>query len=102
MQKEDYKTLMGLLGIIIYIIYVCLLTGVFRLDAETGILHPAVSLEGKPRQFHLIVEGRDEEGNGPHADTASIDIEIRDVNLHTPVFIIPSHQNASVEVPEVC
>ncbi|PSN52632.1 hypothetical protein C0J52_14597, partial [Blattella germanica] len=73
---------------------------VFRLDGETGILYPAVSLEGKPRQFHLVVEGRDEDGNGPHADIANIDIEIHDVNLHQPVFAIPSLQNATVEVPE--
>ena len=74
----------------------------FKLDAETGILYPAESLEGKPRDFHLVVEGRDEGGNGPHADTTTIDIEIRDVNQNKPVFIMPSLPNATIEVPEVC
>ncbi|GFG39325.1 hypothetical protein Cfor_05830, partial [Coptotermes formosanus] len=74
--------------------------GVFKLDAETGILYPAESLEGKPREFLLVVEGRDEEGNGPHADTTTIDIEIRDVNQNKPVFIMPSLPNATIEVPE--
>ncbi|KAJ4434750.1 hypothetical protein ANN_23319, partial [Periplaneta americana] len=74
--------------------------GVFKLDAESGILYPAESLEGKPREFNLVVEGRDEEGNGPHADTAAINIEIRDVNQNKPVFIIPSLPNATIEVPE--
>jgi hypothetical protein len=74
---------------------------VFKLDAETGILYPAERLEGKPQEFHLVVEGRDEEGNGPHADTTNIDIEIRDVNQNKPVFIMPSLPNATIEVPEV-
>jgi hypothetical protein len=75
---------------------------VFKLEPETGILYPAESLEGKPREFHLVVEGRDEEGNGPHADTTTIDIEIHDVNQNKPVFIMPSLPNATIEVPEVC
>ncbi|PNF35261.1 hypothetical protein B7P43_G04794, partial [Cryptotermes secundus] len=74
--------------------------GVFKLEPETGILYPAESLEGKSREFHLVVEGRDEEGNGPHADTTTIDIEIRDVNQNKPVFIMPSLPNATIEVPE--
>lgn len=71
------------------------------MDPETGILYPAESLEGKAREFHLVVEGRDEEGNGPHADKTIIDIEIRDVNQNKPVFIMPSLPNATIEVPEV-
>ncbi|XP_021925581.1 cadherin-87A isoform X2 [Zootermopsis nevadensis] len=74
--------------------------GVFKMDPETGILYPAESLEGKAREFHLVVEGRDEEGNGPHADKTIIDIEIRDVNQNKPVFIMPSLPNATIEVPE--
>lgn len=74
----------------------------FKLDVGTGILYPAERLEGKPREFHLVVEGRDEEGNGPHADTTTVDIEIRDVNQNKPVFIMPSLPNATIEVPEVC
>ena len=81
---------------------VVFIAGVFKLDAETGILYPAESLEGKPREFHLVVEGRDEEGNGPNADTTTIDVEIRDVNQNKPVFIMPSLPNATIEVPEVC
>jgi len=87
---------------IIYLSHVVFITGVFKLDAETGILYPAERLEGKPREFHLVVEGQDEEGNGPHADTTTIDIEIRDVNQNKPVFIMPSLPNATIEVPEVC
>jgi len=74
--------------------------GVFKLDGGTGILYPAERLEGKPREFHLVVEGRDEEGNGPHVDMTTIDIEIQDVNQNKPVFIMPSLPNATIEVPE--
>jgi hypothetical protein len=49
-----------------------------------------------------VVEGRDEDGKGPYADTTTIDIEIRDVNQNKPVFIMPSLPNATIEVPEVC
>ena len=30
--------------------------GLFRLDSETGILYPVVSLAGKPREYTLSVE----------------------------------------------
>jgi len=86
---------------IIYLSHFVFIIGVFKLDAGTGILYPAERLEGKPREFHLLVEGRDEEGSGPHADTTNIDIEIRDVNQNKPVFIMPSLPNATIEVPEV-
>lgn len=55
---------------------------------------------GQPRQFHLVIEARDGEGNGQFSDRSAIDIEIQDVNQDKPVFIMPALANATVEVPE--
>lgn len=73
---------------------------VFNLDPVSGILYPHASLIGKPRQFHLVVEARDGDGNGQFTDRSAIDIEIQDVNQDKPVFIMPALANATVEVPE--
>ncbi|XP_067010919.2 cadherin-87A [Anabrus simplex] len=73
---------------------------VFHLDPVSGILYPATSLEQQPREFHLVVEGRDGMGQGKYADNATINIRILDVNQHAPVFVMPAFNNATIEVPE--
>ncbi|KAK7790843.1 hypothetical protein R5R35_010718 [Gryllus longicercus] len=74
--------------------------GAFFLDPVTGILYPATSLEHQPRDFNLIIEGRDGRGKGPHSDTITVNIHILDVNQHPPVFVMPLLANATIEVPE--
>nr|CAD7400227.1 unnamed protein product [Timema poppensis] len=73
---------------------------VFKLIEETGILYPAKSLVGQPREFHLVVQARDGDGNGQFYDQAAVDLDVLDVNLNKPIFIMPAHPNATVEVPE--
>ncbi|XP_063226687.1 cadherin-87A isoform X2 [Bacillus rossius redtenbacheri] len=73
---------------------------VFRLDEEKGILYPAKSLVGEPREFLLVVQGRDGDGNGQFTDQATVNVAVLNVNQHKPVFIMPSNLNATVEVPE--
>ncbi|XP_055524329.1 cadherin-87A [Wyeomyia smithii] len=72
----------------------------FRLDANSGILYPGVSLLGLNGQYRIEIEARDGLGSGPHSDTAVIMIEIQSINQHRPVFIMPALYNASVEIPE--
>lgn len=74
--------------------------GAFFLDPVTGILYPATSLEHQPRDFNLIIEGRDGQGKGPYSDSISVNIHILDVNQHPPVFVMPYLANATIEVPE--
>lgn len=73
---------------------------IFSLDPVTGILFPHASLVGKARNYHLVVEARDGEGNGQYTDHSAIDIEVLDVNQDKPEFIMPALANATVEVPE--
>ncbi|XP_053682239.1 cadherin-87A [Sabethes cyaneus] len=72
----------------------------FRLDANSGILYPGVSLLGLNGQYRIEIEARDGLGSGPYSDTAVIMIEIQSINQHRPVFIMPALYNASVEIPE--
>ncbi|XP_055585161.1 cadherin-87A [Uranotaenia lowii] len=72
----------------------------FRLDANSGILYPGVSLLGLNGQYSIEIEARDGLGSGPHSDTAEIRIEIQSINQHRPVFIMPALFNATVEIPE--
>ncbi|XP_052863844.1 cadherin-87A [Anopheles cruzii] len=74
--------------------------GIFRLDANSGILYPGASLIGKSGQYRIEIEARDGLGAGPHSDTATIMIEIQSINQHRPVFIMPALYNATVELPE--
>ncbi|XP_044756698.1 cadherin-87A [Coccinella septempunctata] len=73
---------------------------IFLLGIESGILYPHKSLIGQKRQFHLVVEARDEAGNGKHYDRAVIHIQVLNVNDHKPVFIMPALDNATVEITE--
>uniref|UniRef100_A0A182NLH4 Cadherin domain-containing protein n=1 Tax=Anopheles dirus TaxID=7168 RepID=A0A182NLH4_9DIPT len=74
--------------------------GIFRLDANSGILYPGASLIGKSGQYRIDIEARDGLGSGPHSDAATIVIEIQSINQHRPVFIMPALYNATVEIPE--
>ncbi|XP_053671726.1 cadherin-87A [Anopheles nili] len=74
--------------------------GIFRLDANSGILYPGASLLGKSGQYRIDIEARDGLGSGPHNDAATIVIEIQSINQHRPVFIMPALYNATVEIPE--
>uniref|UniRef100_A0A182QKL0 Cadherin domain-containing protein n=1 Tax=Anopheles farauti TaxID=69004 RepID=A0A182QKL0_9DIPT len=74
--------------------------GIFRLDANSGILYPGASLIGKSGQYRIDIEARDGLGSGPHNDAATIVIEIQSINQHRPVFIMPALYNATVEIPE--
>ncbi|XP_058058428.1 cadherin-87A [Anopheles bellator] len=74
--------------------------GIFRLDANSGILYPGASLIGKSGQYRIEIEARDGLGAGPHSDTATIMIDIQSINQHRPVFIMPALYNATVELPE--
>ncbi|XP_047099103.1 cadherin-87A [Schistocerca piceifrons] len=73
---------------------------VFHLDPVSGILYATTSLVGKPRKFHIVVEARDGDGLGKHADNATVEIKILSVNQNKPEFIMPALANATVEVPE--
>lgn len=72
----------------------------FRLDANSGILYPAMSLKGRQGQYQMKVEARDGVGSGEHTDIAEIIIEVFEVNQHRPVFIMPALSNATVEIQE--
>ncbi|KAL9694351.1 hypothetical protein quinque_013636 [Culex quinquefasciatus] len=72
----------------------------FRLDANSGILYPGLSLLGLNGRYQIEIEARDGLGSGPHTDTAVIMIEIQSINQHRPVFIMPALYNATVEIPE--
>ncbi|XP_059616920.1 cadherin-87A [Phlebotomus argentipes] len=73
--------------------------GMFRLDASTGILYPAIELSHKKGHYQLLVEARDGKGTGPYSDTAEIAIEVSSVNQHRPVFIMPALNKALIEIP---
>lgn len=74
---------------------------IFLLGIETGILYPHKSLVGQKRQFHLVVEARDEAGNGNNYDKAVIHVQVLNVNDNKPKFIMPAVDNATVEITEV-
>ncbi|XP_071455526.1 cadherin-87A [Hetaerina americana] len=74
--------------------------GLFRIDPLSGIVYPAKSLLGMGGQYHLSVEGRDQNGTGEFLDTVNVDITVLDVNQNKPIFIMPVSGNATVEVPE--
>ncbi|XP_050101039.1 cadherin-87A isoform X1 [Anopheles aquasalis] len=90
----------GAAGDVKYAILTDNVGGIFRLDANSGILYPGASLIGKSGQYRIEIEARDGLGAGPHSDTATIMIEIQSINQHRPVFIMPALYNATVELPE--
>ncbi|XP_058466683.1 cadherin-87A isoform X2 [Malaya genurostris] len=90
----------GAAGDVKYSIISSNIENTFRLDANSGILYPGVSLLGLNGQYRIEIEARDGLGSGPHSDTAVIMIEIQSINQHRPVFIMPALYNATVEIPE--
>ncbi|KAK9891762.1 hypothetical protein WA026_016560 [Henosepilachna vigintioctopunctata] len=73
---------------------------VFLLGLETGILYPHKSLVSQAREFHLTVEARDGAGNGHKYDTATINVQVMNVNEYKPSFIMPALLNSTVEITE--
>lgn len=51
--------------------------------------------------YEMVVEARDELGNGPNSDEANIFIKVQSINSYRPFFIMPALSNASVELQEV-
>lgn len=72
----------------------------FTLNGQTGILYPAKSLNEGPREYHLQLRASDNNGTGPHFDTASVSIQVQDLNQHPPKFIVPDPKNATITVLE--
>jgi hypothetical protein len=68
------------------------------LDPVTGILYPSLPLEGNTT-YHLKVIATDGNGEGPNADTASIDINVQSINQHAPIWVTPV--DSTLEIPEV-
>lgn len=73
----------------------------FKLDANSGILYPGISLVGRAGTYTIKIEARDGLGSGPHSDTADVIINVLEINQHRPVFIMPALSNATVEIVEV-
>ncbi|XP_067636828.1 cadherin-87A [Eurosta solidaginis] len=73
--------------------------GLFRLDAQAGIVYPAQSLHGKKGIYALEVVARDTQGSGAMESKTLILITVMGVNQHRPVFVIPALSNATIEIP---
>lgn len=73
----------------------------FKLDTNSGILYPGVSLLGRTGKYTIKIEARDGLGNGPNSDTTDAVIDVLEINQHRPLFIMPALSNATVEIQEV-
>ncbi|XP_039957046.1 cadherin-87A [Bactrocera tryoni] len=73
--------------------------GLFRLDAQTGIIYPAQSLSGKKGVYALEVVARDTQGSGTMESRTRVLITVMGVNHYRPVFVIPALSNATIEIP---
>ncbi|XP_036327722.1 cadherin-87A [Rhagoletis pomonella] len=89
----------GLFGDVRYFITAGNDQGLFRLDAQTGIVYPAQSLHGKKGQYALEVVARDTQGSGTMESRTRVLITVMGVNQHRPVFVIPALSNATIEIP---
>lgn len=74
--------------------------GVFLLDPDSGIVYPSQNLIGNTTH-HLKVQAMDRAGEGPHSDTALIDITVYSVNQHPPVWVVPDDEQPVIDIPEV-
>lgn len=71
------------------------------MDPLNGIIYPVLNVTGNVT-YHLTVSATDQEGRGPHTDTAKVDIYVQSVNRHSPVFVEPPIELRQLEIPEVC
>ncbi|XP_030375900.1 cadherin-87A [Scaptodrosophila lebanonensis] len=89
----------GLYGDVRYIITAGNEGALFKLDAQTGIVYPAQSLDGKKGVYELTISARDTQGSGTMESIAKAVITVRGVNQHRPEFVIPALSNATIEIP---
>uniref|UniRef100_A0A0A9XXM0 Cadherin-87A n=1 Tax=Lygus hesperus TaxID=30085 RepID=A0A0A9XXM0_LYGHE len=69
---------------------------VFSLDPNSGIMYPRVSLKNQKPKYVMKVQVSD----GVHVDTAVVEVNVQTINQNTPVFVVPSSNNATVYVDE--
>lgn len=91
----------GTAGTVRYFIKSGNINETFKLDSISGILHPAQSLLGTMGRYVLSINAIDENGTGPHTDSADIIVTVQGINQNRPIFIIPALSNASIEIIEV-
>ncbi|EDV49453.2 uncharacterized protein Dere_GG17179 [Drosophila erecta] len=89
----------GLYGDVRYIITAGNEMGLFKLDAQSGIVYPAQSLSGKHGAYELTISARDTQGSGTMESTTKAIITVLRVNRHKPEFVIPALSNATIEIP---
>lgn len=71
----------------------------FKIDPDSGIIYPTNSFEGHTRDFILTIEAIDNIGKGPYSDSAEVRITVVRVNQNKPIFVFPSINNESIELP---
>ncbi|XP_012545103.1 cadherin-87A [Bombyx mori] len=73
--------------------------GTFTVDPVSGIIYPARAVEGN-RTYQLVVRGADGAGPAALSDTARVDITVRSLNTHAPLFVQPPPGQSTIEIPE--
>lgn len=66
---------------------------VFEIDSKSGmisVIKPPIDVNPDIVEYTLRIEGRDENGFGPFADTCVVNVKIVQVNRHKPRFLFPS------------
>ncbi|CAD6991441.1 unnamed protein product [Ceratitis capitata] len=99
LQVKAHDADEGIFGDVRYYIVAGNEQGLFRLDAQTGIVYPAQSLSGKKGMYALEVVARDTQGSGTMESRTRVLITVMGVNQHRPVFVIPALSNATIEIP---
>ncbi|XP_061400398.1 cadherin-87A [Musca vetustissima] len=99
LQVKAFDLDEGIFGDVRYVIIAGNEEGLFRLDAQTGILYPAQSLNGKKGVYELTISARDTQGSGTMEATTKAIVNVMGVNQHRPVFVIPASSNATIEIP---
>ena len=65
------------------------------------MVFPNTSLIGRTKTYHLLVEARDMDGDGPNFDRANVVIEVQEVNGNAPRIVTPSYKNSTLHIFEV-
>uniref|UniRef100_A0A1I8MKU3 Cadherin domain-containing protein n=1 Tax=Musca domestica TaxID=7370 RepID=A0A1I8MKU3_MUSDO len=99
LQVKAFDLDEGIFGDVRYVIIAGNEEGLFRLDAQTGILYPARSLNGQKGVYELTISARDTQGSGTMEATTKAIVNVMGVNQHRPVFVIPASSNATIEIP---
>lgn len=77
------------------------INGVFQIDPKSGmisVIKPPIDVNPDTLEYSLKIEARDENGFGPYADTAIVNVKVVQVNRHKPRFLFPSQP--SIEFTE--